>query len=87
MKPEERIKEIEKQITRTAIIDTPGTIMVGLGLYAKFGSGGNAFHPLLNNMLIVHAMLAVGTAIVIWGCYRILTLSREKIRLANEHNL
>ncbi len=84
MSQEEKIKEIEKRIALIGVIDAPGAVLVGLGLYAKFEANGNAFHPLLNDMDIVHAMLGIGTAIMIWGLYRIVNLSNEKSRLRNE---
>ena len=87
MSPEERIAEIDKEMIKVSLIDTPGSIMVGLGLYAKFGSNGDAFHPLLNNESFVNGMLAIGAGIVIWGGYKILTLGREKAKLKQVHNL
>lgn len=87
MEKAQRIKEIEKEITKVGIIDAPGAIMVGLGLYAKFSANGDAFLPILNDSSVVNAMLAVGSAIMVWGGYRIYTLGREKAKLQNEPNL
>jgi hypothetical protein len=87
MNPEDRIKKIEKEITKVSIIDSPGSIMVGLGLYAKFSANGDAFHPILNNESIVNVMLTLGAAIMVWGGYKIFTLTREKASLKNKYNL
>ena len=48
MNKEQRLKEIDREIVKVGIIDAPGTILVGLGLYGKFAARGEAFHPLLN---------------------------------------
>ena len=81
MNPEERVKEIEKEISKVSIIDFPESIMLGLSLYAKFGTNGDAFHPLLNNKLVVNIMLITGAATMIWCGNKILTLSKEKTSL------
>ena len=88
MKPEieQRLKEIDREIVRVAIIDAPGTIMVGLGLYAIFGAKGDAFLPILNNQTIVTAMLAVGAAIMLWGGFKTISLTRERARLQKERD-
>ncbi|MDX2423837.1 MAG: hypothetical protein QNK43_14320 [Amphritea sp.] len=84
---EDKMKAIDKKIGRVAIIDLPGSIMVGLGLYAKFGANGDAFHPFLNNPNNVNIILTVGAAIMIWGGYKVITLAREKKRLAEEYGI
>ncbi len=81
---EQRIKEIDKEIAKVGIIDAPGTIMFGLGLYAKFAPEGNAFLPILNNQTIVNAMLALGSVIMIWGVYKTYTLVRERSQLSKK---
>ena len=83
MSKEDEIKNIDKQIVMIAIMDTPGTILLGLGLYAKFGTNGDAFHPLLNDPNIVTSMLVLGSAIMAWGGYKMFTLNREKNKLTN----
>ncbi len=84
---EARVKKIERDIVITGIIDAPGSILVGLGLYAKFAANGDAFHPLLNNQDVVNLMLAVGGAILIWGAVRSVSLVIEKGRLQREFDL
>lgn len=81
MNKEQRLKEIDREIVKVGIIDAPGTILVGLGLYGKFAAPGEAFHPLLNDVSAVNLMLVVGGAIMIWGAYKVFSLSREKMRL------
>lgn len=84
MDRERRIKEIEKRVMIVGIIDAPGAIMVGLGLYAKFGANGDPFLPILGNENFVNVMLGIGMLIMVWGGYQALKLSREKSRLTRE---
>jgi hypothetical protein len=84
---EQRIKEIDKQIAKVGIIDAPGSIMVGLGLYAKFIANGDAFLPILNDQSFVNMILVFGAAIMIWGAYRTFTLVRERARIQKEPSL
>lgn len=84
---EERISKIDRDIVMTGVIDAPGSILVGLGLYAKFAANGNAFHPLLNNQDLVNLMLAIGGAILIWGGVRSVLLVLEKGRLKRHFDL
>ncbi len=79
---DKEIEEIQRKIKITGIIETPGSMMLGLGLYAKFGANGDPFHPILKNETLVILLLAVGTAIMTWGACRIFILSRQKSKLA-----
>jgi threonine/homoserine/homoserine lactone efflux protein len=87
MTPEEKIKEVEKDITKLSLIDASATIMLGLGLYAKFSTNGDALHPLLNNESVINTLLVVGASIMVWVGYKIFTLGRKKAMLKNEYNL
>ena len=78
---EYELAQIQKKISLTSIIETPGVAMVGLGLYGKFGANGDAFHPLLNDMDIVNGMLVVGGIIMVWGAARVMSLLKEQRRL------
>ena len=68
-------QEKAKQLKKIAIIDTPGSILIGLGLYGKFGANGNAFHPFLNSETNLNAMLVVGGIIWAYGLYRTLNIT------------
>jgi len=87
MNNQQRIKTIEKETIKTAILESPGTLMVGLGLYAKFAANGDAFLPILNDDSVVNGMLFIGAAIMLWGSYKIFTLGREKAQILREINL
>ncbi|WP_333606711.1 hypothetical protein [Arsukibacterium sp.] len=80
---EKRLKEIEKEFIKVALIDAPGTILFGLGLYGKFAADGDAFIPMLNNQQLVNAFLLLGAAIMAWGAFMMIKLAKEKSRLQN----
>ncbi len=79
-----KIKALDKKIILMGVIDMPGTLLIGLGLYGKFAENENAFHPLLNNQLIVDTMIAAGAVIMCCCGYKILKLSREKNKLIKQ---
>ena len=85
-KAEQRLKDIDKELIKVSIIDAPGTIMLGLGLYAKFAANGGAFVPILNNESVVNFMLVAGAGIMIWGAFKMVSLGREKARIKTALN-
>ncbi|MEE4250123.1 MAG: hypothetical protein V2I38_05995 [Alcanivoracaceae bacterium] len=82
---EKRVEDIRKELIRVVTIDAAGSMLAGLGLYAKFAANGNAFHSFLNDQGNVNAMLAVGFTIMLWGVSRLVTLGRERAKLRKEH--
>jgi len=60
---EQKRSAFEKRIFRLVVYETPGTILVLLGAYAKFWADGDAFMPLLNDPGVHNAMLAIGLTI------------------------
>jgi hypothetical protein len=84
---EQRIKEIDKEIVKVGIMDSPGAVLLGLALYAIFAADGDAFLPILNNQTVVYGMLVVGGAIMLWGFFKTLSLARERSRLHKEQEL
>jgi len=80
MNKQHRIEKIQKEIIKVAIIDAPASLMIGVGLYAKFIEG-ELFLDLLNVPLVVNALLTFGGCITLWVAYKLLTLSREKAEL------
>jgi hypothetical protein len=82
MTKEAEIQAIDKKIMMVSIMDAPGSILVGLALYSKFATNGDAFHPLLNDPDVVNSMIVLGGVIMAWGAYKILTLSQAKRKLA-----
>lgn len=83
MNVEDEIKKIDKKIAITGIIDTPGVIMIGLALHAKFSANGKPMLDILNNPDVINIFFVLGGLIMVWGGYRVVTLTREKVRLVS----
>lgn len=81
--PEERLKEIQKEITKVVMLESPGTIMVGVGLYAKFAANGDTGIEILNNQSVVNGMLILGAVIMCWGASRLMSLLKERSKISN----
>ncbi|MFC3094230.1 hypothetical protein DRW07_14920 [Alteromonas sediminis] len=81
-KNSEQIKALKASLIKTQLIEAPGAIMVGLGLYGKFGANGDAFLPLLNDPSTVNFMLAVGAIIMAWGAFKTIKISSQINKLS-----
>ena len=79
---DQAIDKIERKIKITNVIDTFGSIFLGLGIYGKFGANGDAFHPILNDELVVNALLVIGAGITFLGMISLAILYKRKNRLA-----
>ncbi len=85
--PEEQLQTLKQQLAKVQLIEAPGTIMFGLGLYGKFAADGNAFHPLLNDPGVVSILLVAGGTVMAWGTYKLVTILREMQRVKKRHAL
>ena len=81
MKIDQQIKEIDKKILVARLVDTPGTLIFLLAIYAKFYTDGDAFVDVLNNTQVVDSMFVVGVVLMAWGGFKIFKLRREKNRI------
>ncbi|MBB1438531.1 hypothetical protein H5202_07480 [Shewanella sp. SG41-4] len=72
------IASIHRSMLLVALIDFPGTILFGLGLYGIFVGFDQDFLPMLANPLIIIIMLAIGAIIMLWGIIRMMMLARQK---------
>ncbi|MCB1690074.1 MAG: hypothetical protein KDI33_16380 [Halioglobus sp.] len=86
MSSEQRIKEIEKEFTKLGFIDAVPTIMIGLGLHAKFGKGGEPIFEFLKNDSIVNGMLLVAAPVVLWCMFKAIQLATERKRIEKNTN-
>lgn len=73
-----QIKAIERKMLMIGIIDLPGSLLFGLGLYGIFARFDDNFLPMLADQRIIYSMLAVGAAIMLWGGFSMFKLAREK---------
>ena len=83
---EEELKHIQKKLLITNIIGVPGAILVGLGLYGKFGANGDAFISILNDQNYVHGFIVAGGIIMIWEFFTMIPLTKRKTELMNKEN-
>jgi len=81
---QQQIKDITRKIVKVQILGAPGTILLGLALYAIFGANGDAFHPLLNDMDVVYSMLILGIVIMAWEFMTFISLIRKRAELTKE---
>jgi hypothetical protein len=84
MNPVERISNannINQSIIMFGAIDAIGTVLLGLGLYGKFGARGDAFHPLLNDPAVVNTLIVVGAILMPLGGFKLMTLIKQKAGL------
>ncbi|UJF22057.1 hypothetical protein [Shewanella sp. OMA3-2] len=73
-----QVKAIEHKMLMVGIIDLPGSLLFGLGLYGVFAGFDENFLPMLADQKIIYAMLAVGGVIMLWAGLSMFKLAREK---------
>lgn len=78
---EAELKQIHKEMILLNLIDAPGAILVGLGLYGVFGADGDAFISLLNNKYVAYGAIGVGGVIMIWSATRLFPLLKKRAEL------
>ncbi len=79
---EMKLAELSKRIAMTAtLFMAPANILVGLGIYGVFATRGDAFLPILNNMMVCYALIAVGVIIEGIGLVKFMSLAQERARM------
>ena len=77
-----RIREIEREIVRYGMIDTPGTILLGLGLYGRFAATeASDFLPQLASPTWHLPLILVGGLLCLACMSKVVLLAREKRKL------
>jgi len=74
---QEQLRDLKKQIVKIQILGSPGIILIALALYAIFVADGDAFIAILNNMLVVYILLALGVVIQLWEIARLVPLLKK----------
>jgi len=72
------LASIHRSMVLVALIDFPGTVLFGLGLYGTFVGFEPDFLPMLANPLSINIMLLIGAVIMLWGIIRMIMLARQK---------
>ena len=81
---EEKLIANRIKLFKLSMISSPGVIMLGFGLAAKFGPKEEVLHPILENVFLVNVMIIFGAIITVWAVRRAIALSQEKTKLKNE---
>ncbi|MPY23934.1 hypothetical protein FM037_14370 [Shewanella psychropiezotolerans] len=76
---ENRLKENENKLKRLSWYDFPAMLVIGLGLFSKFGDNPESLHPLLADSSVVNTALAIA---VPWAAF----CTFQTIKLALENN-
>ncbi|KEI70545.1 hypothetical protein [Endozoicomonas elysicola] len=74
---EEQLKAVEKKLMLTQLADAPAMIVIGLGMFAKFGESPESLHPWLGNTLIVDSSLAVAIPVAIFCAFQSFRLMKK----------
>lgn len=82
MDTEQRAREIDRKIILVNIIDFPGAVLAGLGVYGRFSADGQAFLDILNDTTVTTAMIVIGAGIMIWGGVQTFRLAKQKAALS-----
>lgn len=83
---EAELEVLDKRMVQVAIVDAPGSIALGLGLFAKFGDRPAELHPLLGNPDVATGLLALGGVIIAWSAMQIISIARRRRELQRGPN-
>lgn len=79
------LQTLQKQLVRTVMLGTPGTLLVGLALFTKMDKNSAPIHPLLNNENVIMGMFVVGGAIMFWSMLRRIRILKRQQAIRKEH--
>ena len=82
--PEEEIKQLDKKLIMLNIIDAPAMILIGLGIFGKFGANPEGLHPLLANSEVTTAMLVVGGMFAAWCGLQVFKVAQRRSELQRQ---
>lgn len=75
------LKDTQRQLILTAILEAPGSIMLGLGLFGKFAPPSSGPLAFLTNSTTSHAMIAAGTVIILASTFKVIGILNRRQRL------
>ncbi|PKG37240.1 hypothetical protein [Psychromonas sp. Urea-02u-13] len=77
----ERLKVLEKKMKFLGLYDAPAMLVIGLGLFSKFGHDPASLHPLLADTNLVNGALAIAVPWALICAYKSVKLSLEAHKL------
>lgn len=78
---EDRLKVIEKKMKYLGLYDAPAMLVIGLGMFSKFGDDPASLHPLLADTNLVDGALAIAIPWALVCAYKSVKLSLEVNKL------
>jgi len=81
---EKELQEIQKRMLKINILASPGAVLLGLGLYGKFGANGNAFLSVLNNPYAVNISIIAGAIVMVWEFAAVFQLLKRKAEIMSQ---
>ncbi|MGB0733369.1 MAG: hypothetical protein ACPGPF_06365 [Pontibacterium sp.] len=81
----EEIKHIRKKISKLRLMELPGLMLFGAGVFALSPKSESTTNPLLQNDLVAYAALALGLATVVLCGIKKYKLINQKSALEKEN--
>ena len=86
MSPEEELRALDKQMLRANIIDTPGIILLALGVFSKTADDPASLHPVFADPMISNGLLVVGGVLTAWGTLMVISIIRRRSKIHKKLN-
>lgn len=84
--PKKELDEIKIRILFIALVESPGIILIGLGLFGKFAKNAEGLHAIFANANLTTTMLVVGGVITVWCNTELIKAIRRRAELAKQIN-
>lgn len=81
---DKEMEAIKRKILFSKSIDSVGALLLGIGLYGKFGSNVETFHNYLGNDTVVDGLLVSGGVLLALGTVLSFLFTRAKNKLARK---
>ena len=84
--PERELEALNKRMVFLQVVDAPGMILIGLGLFGKFGGNPAGLHPMLANANVTTVMITAGGVIAGWCLIELIKTLRRRAELLQYMN-
>lgn len=78
-------KKLQIMLAMTKVLETLGTLLFALAVYAKFGADGEPFHPMLDDELNVLVLFIVGVGMVVCGAIGKIKINKQLAKLDRDN--